>query len=101
MNNPQSVTNAQRLALMSKIEQIPEEYIPQLLDVVQLISNASSREVSTDSWNNAIAQIGDADKNERRKSIIQELLQSWTKSDDTNEQIETLKVIESIEGVSI
>jgi hypothetical protein len=103
MNNSQVAETNERLDLLSEIEQIPEEYIPELLKVVRLFRSerATIGQTSVDSWNNAINQIGNADKNKNKQERIQQLLQFFAELDDENEQKETLKVIESIEGVSI
>jgi hypothetical protein len=58
-------------------------------------------QVTNNSWNHAINQIGNLDNNDRRRERIKQVLQSWAELDDENEQKETLKVIESAERVSI
>jgi hypothetical protein len=61
----------------------------------------NNSQVTNDSWNHAINQIGNVDNNNQRRERIKRLLQSWANLDDENEQKATLKVIESIERVSI
>lgn len=49
----------QRLDLILEIEQIPEQYIPELLQVVRLFRERQiARSTSVNAWNDAIAQIG-------------------------------------------
>jgi hypothetical protein len=78
MNNSQITATKQRLDLLTEIEQTPEEYISDLLQIVRLFRQSILiKKTSVNAWDNAINQI------------------------NNNEQKETLKIIESLEGVSI
>ncbi len=99
MNNSQITATKSRLDLLTEIEQTPEEYIPELLNFVRLFRQSMiTKQISINTWDKAISQINN---NEQNQEKINQLFQSWTDLDDENEQKETLKIIESLEGVSI
>ena len=102
MINPKATQTNQRLDLLSEIEQTPEEYIPKLLNIVRLFrQSAIAEQSSTNAWDNAIRKINKSEQNQEKQKKIEQLFQSWAELDDEKEQQETLKIIESIEGVSI
>ena len=102
MINPKTNQTNQRLDLLSEIEQTPEEYIPELLNIVRLFrQSAIADQSSTNAWDNAIAKLKKSEQNQEKPKKIQQLFQSWAELDDEKEQQETLKIIESIEDVSI
>jgi hypothetical protein len=99
MNNYKITATKQRLDLLTEIEQTPEEYIPELLNFVRLFrQSVLTKQTSINAWDNAINQINNGEKNPEK---IKQLFESWAELDDENEQKETLKIIESLEGVSI
>jgi hypothetical protein len=99
MNNYKITATKQRLDLLTEIEQTPEEYIPELLNFVRLFrQSVLTKQTSINAWDNAINQINNSEQNPEK---IKQLFESWAKLDDENEQKETLKIIESLEGVSI
>lgn len=99
MNNSQITATKERLDLLSEIEQTPEEYIPELLRIVRLLRQSMiTKQTSLTAWDNAINQINNSNLNQEK---INQLFQSWSELDDENEQKETLKIIESLECVSI
>ncbi|WP_278616471.1 hypothetical protein [Planktothrix agardhii] len=99
MNNYKITATKQRLDLLTEIEQTPEEYIPELLNFVRLFRQSMlTKQTSINDWDNAINQINNSDQNQEK---IKQLFESWAELDDENEQKETLKIIESLEGVSI
>lgn len=57
-----------------------------------------TKQISNDAWDNAINQINNSEQNPER---IKQLFESWAELDDENEQKETLKIIESLEDISI
>jgi hypothetical protein len=57
-----------------------------------------TKQTSINAWNNAINQINNSEQNPEK---IKQLFESWAELDDENEQKETLKIIESLENVSI
>lgn len=57
-----------------------------------------TKQISNDAWDNAINQINNSEQNSEK---IKQLFESWAELDDENEQKETLKIIESLEDVSI
>jgi hypothetical protein len=94
----------QRLELLDAIAQTPEEYIPELLDFVhffyqQRITKSSSANV----WDAAMSEINNSnsDKQNLRRQRINQLFTTWAVLDSEDEQKEALKIIESVEGVSI
>jgi hypothetical protein len=99
MDNYKITATKQRLDLLTEIEQTPEEYIPELLNFVRLFRQSMlTKQTSINDWDNAINQINNSDQNQEK---IKQLFESWAELDDENEQKETLKIIESLEGVSI
>ncbi|WP_313707426.1 hypothetical protein [Planktothrix agardhii] len=99
MDNYKITATKQRLDLLTEIEETPEEYIPELLNFVRLFrQSVLTKQTSINAWDNAINQINNGEKNPEK---IKQLFESWAELDDENEQKETLKIIESLEGVSI
>jgi hypothetical protein len=108
INNHQSITAKSsakpRNDLLLEIEHTPEEYIPELLQIVRLFrQSVTMKQTSVKNWKNAINEINDSDaiKKEDRKNNIKKLFESWNESDDQQEQQETLEIIESMNGISI
>ena len=108
INNHQSITAKSsakpRNDLLLEIEHTPEEYIPELLQIVRLFrQSVTMKQTSLKNWENAINEINESDaiKNEHRKTNINRLFESWNESDDQQEQEETLEIIESMNGISI
>lgn len=100
MNTSEIAVTKERLDLLSEIEQTPEEYIPELLKIVRLLRQSMiAKQTSIATWDYAIDQLNDS--NQIKPEKLNQLFQSWSELDDENEQKETLKIIESIEGVSI
>ncbi|AFZ58241.1 hypothetical protein H6G54_19700 [Anabaena cylindrica FACHB-243] len=102
INNHQYITAKSsakpRNDLLLEIEHTPEEYIPELLQIVRLFrQSVTMKQTSLKNWENAINEI-DAIKKEHRKTNIKRLFESWNESD---EQQETLEIIESMNGISI
>ncbi len=108
INNHQSITDKSstkpRNDLLLEIEHTPEEYIPELLQIVRLFrQSVTMKQTSLKKWENAINEIHESDaiKKEDRKNNIKRLFESWNESDDQQEQQETLEIIESINSISI
>jgi hypothetical protein len=102
MNNSQITATKQRLDLLTEIEQTPEEHISDLLKIVRLFRQSILiKQTSIKAWDQAINQINNSELNQQKQEKIKELFQSWSELDDENDQKETLKIIESLEGVSI
>lgn len=102
MNNSQITATKQRLDLLLEIEQTPEEYIPELLKFVRLFRQSMmTKQTSITAWDNAINQINNPEQNQQQEERINQLFQSWSELDDETEQKETLKIIESLEDISI
>jgi len=108
INNHQSITAKSsaksRNDLLLEIEHTPEEYIPELLQIVRLFrQSVTMKQTSLKNWENAINEINESDaiKKEDRKTNIKRLFESWNELDDQQEQQETLEVIESMNGISI
>ena len=102
MNNTQIISTNKRIDLLTEIEQTPDEYISDLLQIVRLFRQSiTMKQTSINAWDEAINQINNSQYNQEKQEKIKQLFQSWSESDDENEQKETLKIIESLEGVSI
>jgi hypothetical protein len=108
INNHQSITAKSsakpRNDLLLEIEHTPEEYIPELLQIVRLFrQSVTMKQTSLKNWENAINEINESDaiKKEHRKTNIKRLFESWNESDDQQEQQETLEIIESMNGILI
>ncbi|TAE61734.1 MAG: hypothetical protein EAZ87_00730 [Nostocales cyanobacterium] len=108
INNHQSITDKSsakpRNDLLLEIEHTPEEYIPELLQIVRLFrQSVTMKQTSLKNWENAINEINESDaiKKEHRKTNIKRLFESWNESDDQQEQQETSEIIESMNGISI
>ncbi|MBD2280917.1 MAG: hypothetical protein HEQ13_18060 [Dolichospermum sp. DEX189] len=108
INNHQSITAKSsakpRNDLLLEIEHTPEEYIPELLQIVRLFrQSVTMKQTSLKNWENAINEINESDaiKKEHRKTNIKRLFESWNELDDQQEQQETLEVIESMNRISI
>lgn len=102
MNNSQIKVTKQRLELLTEIEQTPEEYISDLLQIVRLFrQSVVNKKTSINAWDQAINQINSSDYDQEKQIKLKQLFQSWSELDDESEQKEILKIIESIEDVSI
>jgi len=89
----------QRLDLLTEIQETPEEYIPELLNFVRLFrQSVIVKNTSINAWDNAINQINNNSQNQEK---FKQLFECWADLDSENEQKETLKIIESLENVSI
>jgi hypothetical protein len=94
----------QRLELLEAIAQTPDEYVPELLDFVhffhqQRVTNSAPIRV----WDAAMNEINNTnpEKQNLRRQRINQLFTTWAILDSEDEQKEALKIIESVEGVSI
>ncbi|MBD2137842.1 hypothetical protein H6F32_09630 [Anabaena sp. FACHB-1237] len=102
MNNSQIKSIKECLDLLSEIEQTSEEYIPELLRIVRLLRQSMiAKQTSITAWDHAINQLNNSNLNQEKQERFHELFQSWSELDDENEQKATLKIIESLEVVSI
>ncbi len=102
MNNSQITATKQRLDLLTEIEQTPEEHISDLLKIVRLFRKSIMiQQTSINAWDQAINQINNSELNQQKQEKLKALFQFWSELDDETDQKETLKIIESLEGVSI
>ncbi len=62
--------------------------------------SAITQQTSLTAWDKALKRL-DNSINEEKQEKIKQLLKSWAELDEENEQQETLKIIESLENVSI
>ena len=93
MDNSLTTFTNKRLDLLTEIEQTPEEYIPELLQLVRFFRQSIvMKEASSNSWNDAINQIDNSNITtvKDKQTRIQQLLESWSQMDDQEEQKETL-----------
>ncbi len=94
----------QRLELLDAIAQTPEEYVPELLDFVHFFHQQRvTKSAPIRVWDAAINEINNTnpEKQNLRRQRINQLFSTWAVLDSEDEQKEALKIIESIEGVSI
>jgi len=96
----------QRLELLSELEQTPEEYIPELLNLVRYFRQSRMITMQTSSastWEKAMDRINNntPDIQKLRRQRLKQLFESWAVLDTEYEQKESLQIIESLEGVSI
>jgi hypothetical protein len=101
--------------IQEKLDNLTEEQLNQVYGIIEQLSSSEKpvkkpslmsqlQEISIDvsedlsAWNQAINQINNSEQNQEK---IKQFFQSWVELDDENEQKETLKIIESLEGVSI
>jgi hypothetical protein len=109
MNNNQPITaqssTTPRAELLLEIQQTPEEYVPELLQIVRLFRQAvMMKQTSLNNWENALNEINHSDtvKQQERKTNIKKLFESWNDLDEQEEQQQqTLEIIESMKGISI
>ncbi|MBD0385976.1 MAG: hypothetical protein ICV54_05430 [Nostoc sp. C3-bin3] len=108
MNNNQPFTPKSsitpRAELLLEIQQTPEEYVPELLQIVRLFrQGVTMKQTSLNNWEDAIHEINQSDavKQQERKTNIKKIFESWNELDEEQEQQETLEIIESMKGISI
>ncbi|NES19786.1 MAG: hypothetical protein F6K41_12870 [Symploca sp. SIO3E6] len=82
--------------LIVEIQQTPEEYLPNLLQMVRLFrENATKKPVDSDAYAKAMDEINNPDS--IRKSLQQialsELLRQWEEEGDEHEQTETAAIL--------
>jgi hypothetical protein len=94
----------QRLELLDAIEQTPEEYIPELLNFVHFFHQQRiTKSSSAIAWDVSMSEINtnNLEKLNLRRQRINQLFTTWAVLDSEDEQKEALKIIESVEGISI
>lgn len=108
MNNNQPITaqssTTPRAELLLEIQQTPEEYVPELLQIVRLFrQSVTMKKTSLNNWENALNEINQSDavKQQERKTNIKKIFESWNELDEQKEQQQTLEIIESMKGISI
>ncbi|NEP48386.1 MAG: hypothetical protein F6K65_05930 [Moorea sp. SIO3C2] len=90
--------------LLLEIENIPDEQIPQLLQIIRLFRQSQmTNKESVDHWQKAMARLEKSDPIQRKQQQqkLKELFQSWNELDEEEDQKETWEIIKSIKGVSI
>jgi hypothetical protein len=98
------MSTKQRLELLDAIAQTPEEYIPELLGFVHFFHQQRiAKSSSASAWDLAMSEINSSNPESQslRRQRINQLFTTWAVLDSEDEQKEALKVIESVEGVSI
>ncbi|NEP56616.1 MAG: hypothetical protein F6K31_06270 [Symploca sp. SIO2G7] len=98
-----SLTNW-REALLLEVEQIPDEQIPELLQIISLFRQRQmTNKESEDNWQKAIHQLEKSDpiKRKQQQQKLKQLFESWNELDEEQDQKETWKIIKSLKGVSI
>ncbi|MBN3870544.1 hypothetical protein [Nostoc sp. JL33] len=108
MNNNQPLTaqssTTPRAELLLEIQQTPEQYLPELLQIVRLFrQSVTMKQTSLNNWENALNEINhsDAVKQQERKTNIKKIFESWNELDEEEEQQNILEIIESMKGISI
>ncbi|NEP14555.1 MAG: hypothetical protein F6K14_31030 [Symploca sp. SIO2C1] len=91
--------------LLLEIENIPDEQIPQLLQIIRLFrqSQMTNQESSVDNWQIAMARLEKSNPIQRKQQQqkLKELFESWNDLDEEQEQKETWEIIKSSKGVAI
>lgn len=94
----------QRLELLDAIEQTPEEYTPELLNFIHFFHQQRiTKSSSASAWDVAMSEINrsNLEKLNLRRQRINQLFTTLAVLDSEDEQKEALKIIESVEGISI
>ncbi|NEO88973.1 MAG: hypothetical protein F6K56_01290 [Moorea sp. SIO3G5] len=90
--------------LLLEIENIPDEQIPQLLQILRLFRQSQmTNKESVDNWKKAMVQLEKSDPIQRKQQQqkLKQLFKSWNELDEEQDQKETWEIIKSIKGVSI
>ncbi|NES43647.1 MAG: hypothetical protein F6K20_20385, partial [Moorea sp. SIO2C4] len=85
-------------------ENIPDEQIPQLLQIIRLFRQSQmTNKESVYHWQKAMARLEKSDPIQRKQQQqkLKELFESWNELDEEEDQKETWEIIKSIKGVSI
>jgi len=95
LNNkhPLSEPNAE---LLRELQQTPEEYWPNLLQMIRLFRESVTRKhTSSDAWQKAMDEINnlDPEKQVARQKALSELLRKWEEEGDAQEQTETAEIL--------
>ncbi|MBD2528665.1 hypothetical protein H6G97_03445 [Nostoc flagelliforme FACHB-838] len=108
MSNNQPITaqssTTPRAELLLEIQQTPEEYVPELLQIVRLFrQSVTMKQTLLNNWEDAIHEINQSDavKQQERKTNIKKIFESWNELDEQEEQQQILEIIESMKGISI
>jgi tripartite-type tricarboxylate transporter receptor subunit TctC len=99
----QSLTDV-RDALLLEVENIPDEQIPQLLQIIRLFRQSQmTNQESVDNWEKAMVQLEKSDpiQRKRQQQKLKQLFQSWNELNEEQDQKETWEIIKSFKGVSI
>ena len=98
-----SLTNC-RESLLLEIEQIPDEQVPELLQIISLFRQRQmTNQESEDNWQKAMNQLEKSNliKRKQQQQKLKQLFESWNESDEEQDQKETWEIIKSLKGVSI
>lgn len=90
--------------LLLEVEQIPDEQIPELLQIIRLFrQHQMMNQELGNNWQKAMIQLEKSDPIQRKKQQqkFKQLFQSWNELDEEQDQKETWEIIKSIKGVSI
>lgn len=82
--------------LILEIQQTPEEYLPNLLQIVRLFrESVTMKPVRSDAYEKAMDEIKNPDpvKKAVRQTALSELLRSWREEGDEQEQTETAEIL--------
>ncbi|HAG84983.1 MAG TPA: hypothetical protein DCL61_28500 [Cyanobacteria bacterium UBA12227] len=82
--------------LILEIQQTPEEYLPNLLQIVRLFrESVTIKPVGSEAWVKASDQIKNPDpiKESVKQIALRELLRSWREEGDEQEQKETWEIL--------
>lgn len=91
--------------IKSEIEQIPQEYLPKLLQMIRLFQEIVVMKQESSAYAQAIAfsKLPEEERKKRNQAAI-ELLNSWVEEGDEQEQKETWEILQKAldeSGVSI
>lgn len=82
--------------LLKEIQQTPEEYLPNLLQMIRLFrQSVTMKAAQSDTWQKAIDEINNPDPETKvnRQKALSELLKKWEEEGDEQEQTETAEIL--------
>ncbi|NEP53751.1 MAG: hypothetical protein F6K65_35115, partial [Moorea sp. SIO3C2] len=82
--------------LLLEIKNIPDEQIPQLLQIIRLFRQSQmTNKESVDNWQTAMVQLEKSNPIQRKQQQqkLKELFQSWNELDEEEDQKETWEII--------
>ncbi|MFB2833147.1 hypothetical protein [Floridanema evergladense] len=82
--------------LLQEIQQTPEEYLPNLLQMIRLFrESVTMKSAQSNAWQKVMDEINnpDSEKKATRQKALSELLKKWEEEGDEQEQTETAEIL--------